>query len=76
MEKYFVNQRNHNSVTIGGVRRLKEFSPTELIIGVAGAEIRVIGEKLKLASFHQNEINIAGKISNVETIKTATRGAG
>ena len=74
MERFFVNQRNHNALTIGGIRKLKEFTTTELVVGVAGAEIRVTGEKLSIASFHQNEINIAGKIGNVETVKTATRG--
>jgi len=75
MERYFVNQKNHNSVTIGGVRRLKEFTTTYLLVSVAGAEIRVVGDKLSIAAFHENEINIKGKIENVETIKTSTRGA-
>lgn len=74
MERYFVNQKNHNQVIIGGVRRLKEFASDMLVLTVAGAEIQVKGDKLVIASFHGNEIIIKGKIENVETIKTSTKG--
>ena len=75
MERYFVNQKNHNQVIVGGVRRLKEFASDMLVLTVAGAEIHIKGDKLMIASFHANEIIIKGKIENVETIKTSTRGA-
>jgi len=74
MERYFINQKNHTTATIGGVRRLKEFTPELIQVGVFGADIRIVGEKLSIASFHENEINVTGKIANIETIKTSTRG--
>ena len=73
MERFFINQKNNNSVIIGGVRVLAEFSPEQVIVGVVGAQIVVVGEKLKIARFDENEICVAGKILNVETLGRGAR---
>jgi len=70
MEKYFVRQKNNAAVTIGGVKILKEFTPEMISVGCNGAQINVIGQKLKIARFDENEIEIVGKIENVETTQT------
>jgi len=68
VEKYFVNQKNNTAVTIGGVRMLSEFTPELIIVAVNGAKIQTTGQNLKIANFSENEIEITGKIENVETI--------
>jgi hypothetical protein len=67
VERFFINQKNNDGVIIGGVRMLSEFSPLQIIVGVPGANIVVTGEALQIARFDENEINIVGKIANVET---------
>ena len=69
MERFFINQKNNNSVVVGGVRTLAEFSPECVIVGVAGARVVITGDKLKIARFDENEICVVGKVLNVETNK-------
>ena len=68
MERFFINQQNNNSVIVGGVRLLLEFSSAQIVVGVIGAQVVITGDKLKIARFDENEICIAGKITNVETV--------
>ena len=70
VERYFVNQKNNNNITIGGVRSLSEFSPEQIIVNVPGATVCVTGEKLTIAVFAENEITINGKITDVSTTQT------
>ena len=69
MERFFINQQNNNSVVVGGVRVLSEFSPEQVIVRVTGAQVVITGERLKIARFDENEIQVSGKISNVETLR-------
>ena len=73
MQQYFLNQKNNNHVIIGGVRILKEFGAELISVGVGAGQINVIGQKLKIARFDENEIEITGKIENVETILSRKR---
>ena len=47
---------------------LSEFTPELIIVAVNGAKIQTTGQNLKIANFSENEIEITGKIENVETI--------
>lgn len=67
MERFFVNQTNNNSVTVGGVRKLAEFDRSRVVMAVVGGMITVLGDGLKIARFDENEICISGKIASVET---------
>lgn len=70
MQAFFVNQKNNSQVTIGGVKVLKDFLPEIVSVGVVGGgQVNVTGQKLKIARFDENEIEITGKIENVETIR-------
>jgi len=69
VERFFINQQNNNSVVVGGVRVLSEFSPEQVIVRVTGAQVVITGERLKIARFDENEIQVSGKISNVETLR-------
>ena len=69
MERFFINQKNNNSVVVGGVRVLTDFSPEQVIVRVPGAQVVVTGEKLKIARFDENEICVTGKVLNVGTNK-------
>ena len=69
MERFFINQKNNNEVVVGGVRALTDFSPEQIIVGVTGAKVIIMGDKLKIARFDENEIQVTGKIANVETNK-------
>ena len=71
MERFFVNQTNNNSVTVGGVRKLTEFDSSRICLAVAGAQIVISGDSLKIARFDENEICVVGKIAGVETHKRA-----
>jgi hypothetical protein len=67
VERFFINQTNNNSVIVGGVRKLAEFDPTRVVVAVVGGSVTVLGDKLKIARFDENEICISGKIASVET---------
>ena len=67
MERFFVNQVNNNSVVVGGVRKLVEFDRSRVAVAVAGAQVVISGDGLKIARFDENEICIEGKIAGVET---------
>jgi len=73
VERYFVNQKNNQTVVIGGVRLLTDFTPELIVVAVNGAQIQTTGQKLKIARFDENEIEITGNIENVETISTRKR---
>ena len=73
VDRYFVNQKNNSCVIIGGVRMLTDFSPEQIIVAVNGAQINTVGQNLKIARFDENEIEIIGKIENVETILSRKR---
>lgn len=73
MEKFFVNQINDNQIVIGGVKKLTEFSSCRVVAAVAGAQVVICGEKLKIARFDENEICIEGKITSVETLSSRVR---
>jgi len=75
VEKYFVNQKNHNFAVIGGVVKLKEFSSEEVLVAVSGADISVSGNKLLIDYFNSNEIGIKGKIEVITTIKKSRGSA-
>ena len=47
---------------------LRDFTPELISVGVGGGQINVTGQKLKIARFDENEIEVVGKIENVETI--------
>ena len=68
MRKYFINQHDNTSLIVGGVKMLKEFTTELISVGVVGGQICINGQKLKIARFDENEIEIVGKIENVETI--------
>ena len=67
MEKFFINQTNNAQIIIGGVKLLKEFSPEQITVSVVGGQVNVDGQGLKIAWFDENEMEITGKIENVET---------
>ena len=67
MEKFFINQVNNAQIIIGGVKLLKEFSTEQITVSVVGGQVNVDGQGLKIAWFDENEMEITGKIENVET---------
>ena len=73
MERYFINQINNSDVVIGGVRVLSEFSPEVVTVSVPGGQVRLTGTGLKIARFDENEIEVVGKIANVETVSHGKR---
>jgi hypothetical protein len=73
VERFFVNQVNNNSITVGGVRKLTEFDRTRMVVSVVGAQVTISGDGLKIARFDENEICIEGKISSVETTSSGVR---
>jgi sporulation protein YqfC len=73
VEHYLVKQKNADSVTVEGVRLLAEFSDELVVVTVNSARISVGGQKLKIVRFDENEIEITGKIGNVETITSRKR---
>jgi sporulation protein YqfC len=68
VERFFIEQKNNQWVKVGGVRLLSEFSPEQIIVKVRAGSVSVSGAGLKIATFNENEIEITGKISNVETM--------
>jgi len=73
VERYFINQKNNSCLVIGGCRVLSEFSPEQIVVLVSGAQIQTTGANLKIARFDENEIEITGKIENVETLASRKR---
>lgn len=73
MDGFFVNQQSNTAVCIGGVRVLQDASTEQITVAVRGAVITVMGDKLKIARFDENEIEITGKIENVETMGSRKR---
>jgi len=73
MERFFVNQINNVNVTVGGVKMLKEFTTEQIVIAVSGALVSVTGHSLKINRFDENEIEVTGKIENVETVSSGKR---
>jgi len=67
VERFFIEQKNNSWVKIGGVRLLSDFTSEQIIVKVRAGAVSVTGEKLKIASFNENEIEITGKITGVET---------
>jgi len=67
VERFFVNQINNNSIIIGGVKKLTEFDSSRVVVAVVSGIVTVLGDKLKIARFDENEICINGKIASVET---------
>jgi hypothetical protein len=54
---------------------LREFSRDLIVVGVNGAVITVMGARLKINRFDENEIIIHGVISAVQTHSSAVRNA-
>ena len=52
---------------------LKEFTPELVLVAVKGGQVQTTGQNLKIARFDENEIEIVGKIENVETISSGKR---
>jgi len=52
---------------------LKDFTTELIVVAVVGGSIHVTGQNLKIARFDENEIEIAGKIENVETVASGKR---
>ena len=52
---------------------LKEFTTEIISVSVGGAVVTVSGQKLKIARFDENEIEITGRIESVETSSTTKR---
>ena len=73
MERFFINQSNDTVAIVGGVRMLSEFSPEQVVVAVHGAQVAIKGSNLKIARFDENEIEVLGKIENVETISSRKR---
>ena len=69
MERFFVNQINNNQIIVGGVRKLAEFDRSRVVVLVAGAQVVISGDGLKIARFDENEICVEGKIASVENVK-------
>lgn len=67
MHGFDINQISNKSVRIGGVRLLTDFTTEQVAVRVTGGVVTVTGEKLKIALFSENEIEITGVIANVET---------
>jgi len=72
VERFFIEQKNNQWVRVGGVRLLSEFTSEQIVVKVRAGSVAITGTKLKIASFNENEIEITGKISNVETIGGGT----
>jgi hypothetical protein len=68
VERFFITQKNNNRVVVGGVRLLAEFDVERVVVKVHGGVITVTGTGLKIARFDENEIEITGKIINVESM--------
>ena len=68
-----ITQKNNQSIIVGGVRVLSEFSSEQVSVAVVGATVQVTGQRLKIARFNENEIEVTGKIENVETVQTRSR---
>jgi len=73
VEHYLITQKNNQSIIVGGVRVLSEFSSEQVSVAVVGATVQVTGQRLKIARFNENEIEVTGKIENVETVQTRSR---
>jgi len=72
-ERYFLTQKNNNALTIGGVRSLTDFTSEMVSVSVIGGTVTVTGMNLKIARFDANEIEITGKIENVENSVSGRR---
>ena len=66
-EQFFIRQDGTRKILIGGVRTLGEFTHEAVSISCLGGAVRVLGQKLKIARFDENEIEISGKIESLET---------
>ena len=67
MRDFFVHQKGHKNVTIGGVKLLIDFLPERIVLRASGAEITVEGEGLEIQRFDENEIQIEGKVTAILT---------
>jgi len=70
VEKYFIRQTNNTDVVIGGVSALRDFSNTMISVATRAGMVTVHGQKLRIGRFDENEIEINGRIENVETSST------
>lgn len=73
VQRFIVNQINSNQIMVGGVKKLAEFDRSRVVVNVAGAQIVISGDGLRIARFDENEIYIEGKIAGVETHASAVR---
>ncbi|MCL2846097.1 MAG: YabP/YqfC family sporulation protein [Firmicutes bacterium] len=64
---FFINQTGTTRVTVGGIRLLLEFSPTEVRVKVRNKTVLIMGENLTIERFDANEIVIIGKIHSTQT---------
>ena len=68
-----MNQTNNSRLLVGGVKLLKDFTAELVVVSVVGGQVQVEGQNLRIARFDENEIEIIGKIENVETISSGKR---
>jgi len=61
----FIHQEA-NRVVIGGVRSLQDFNPDSLTVRVKGGSVTVTGSRLEIARLDEDEMEVRGKIENVE----------
>ena len=64
---FFVNQDGATSATIGGVRLIKDFNDTQIVVSVKGGSVEVTGDNLEIVAFSENEVQVTGKIANITT---------
>jgi hypothetical protein len=75
VDRFQILQKNNDTVTVGGVRALREFSREQIVIGVNGATVTISGTRLKISRFDENEIIIIGTINGIQTHSSGVRNA-
>ena len=65
--KFTIQQTGIEKIVIGGIRGLLDFSDEEAVVGVRNGTIRVVGDRLEIAYFNQDEICLVGRIKEVHT---------
>ena len=75
MQKFFINQTDNSKIVIGGVRLLSGFDCENISVKVKAGAVNISGSGLKIERFDENEIEVIGKIENVETVASGRRNA-
>lgn len=67
MKDFFIHQNQDHDVVVGGVLSLMDFAVDKIVLRVKGGLVEIIGQKLIIERFDENEITILGKINGVMT---------